>query len=285
MAVKTFNAKKYTLHDCSWANWKFEGNYILKIDTSTDFFDNAWNGIDGVYEVSPESYLPWPVKYVFSEETSDPDTQIPVLDLTNIPAGTNYITDTDWTDFCDCEDGASAVDHPVCNTCCAEGQWWTHEQFKISECSWGGLPEEYENREPEGAPNKFKTNQKFPPIIGNQIEGDQVTNEEQTYYMRCYKVVVKLCPECEDDATIQEVAISGLDGEHQMTAPLPTIEDKVTCCGEFLGCKDNVCTKGYSESEYHPCIEEGAECFPPTNLPVIGGDPHVTTFFGEKFDM
>jgi hypothetical protein len=307
MANQTFNAKKYTLHDCSNDIWKFEGNYILTIDSVFGYEDGNDN------EIFQDL-----TKFTFTEETTSPDSTLPTVNPFGVyayntfvkePYDVNLSASQYTTEFlgdqdckkntgpnCDC-DAVSLP--PECESCCAwqsencgdeTGLWWTWEKSTISECSWEGEPEEYENwPNPESFLNRFKTNQKFPPTIGNQDEGEQVTSEEQTYYNGCLRFRVQLCETCghTDNTGLQDVDMGTgqLDGEHQFTAPLSGASEKQLCCGEFLGCKDNICQKGYSESEYHPCIEEGAECFPPTNLPVIGGDPHVTTFFGEKFDM
>jgi len=56
-------------------------------------------------------------------------------------------------------------------------------------------------------------------------------------------------------------------------------ENDIDSCLHGAGSQD-LCLSGGScdDTPYGPCVAS-------TEPPVIGGDPHVTTFFGEKFDM
>jgi hypothetical protein len=66
-------------------------------------------------------------------------------------------------------------------------------------------------------------------------------------------------------------------------------------CASYWACADEVgeCESALSISNSNALNEPDTRtqdeceelCIPPTKLPVVGGDPHVTTFFGEKYDM
>jgi hypothetical protein len=89
----------------------------------------------------------------------------------------------------------------------------------------------------------------------------------------------------------------GATAELYGTAPTyaADLEDDDHGCASYWACVDvgGECESALSISSSNALNEPDTRtqneceelCIPPTKLPVVGGDPHVRTFFGEKYDM